>query len=105
MGLGEKSRGWGKEIPVLPGQGWEAARGSAVLFVSCFVLTTLGVLRVIPQFLMVQEANLPVFKPNAKISQSHSQGKKAATSSSLVLPAWERGMCAGCMLGAWQCCV
>lgn len=58
MGLGERSWGWGKQIPVLLGQEWEAARGSAVLFVSCFVLTTLGVLRVIPQLLTVQEANL-----------------------------------------------
>lgn len=34
MGLEKKSWGWGKQNQVLLGQGWEAARGSAVPFVS-----------------------------------------------------------------------
>lgn len=95
MGLGKKEWGWGKQNPVLLGQGWEAARGSAVLFVTCFVLTTLGALCVIPPLLMVQEANrqLPLFK-------YHTLGKE------LLSPAaWfylhGRGMCAG-KLGVCQ---
>lgn len=89
MGLGKKAWGWGKQNPVLLGQGWEAARSSAVLFVTCFVLTTLGALSVIPQLLVVQKANtqLPLFK-------SHTLGKELLSAAAWIY-LHGRGMCAG----------